>query len=446
MSYFINKIKEARQYFTNTLDKIANKTKEKIVLEELDDEKEITIELNQPVKSENEEKTVTPETNVAEQAPSPKIDSVEEDEETPSPKIDSVEEEEETALPNINVDDNSDNISIPYMSSDDLERDEDDDSLYDDNPYIFNHHYTNEQLRFHYINDRLAKTFGPACLVAESSKYKVHFCIFAMNGTCSFKGTVMPFLQFIVEPDNGTYKFITMDFQCSQNEDEEDVYFKNECIKLLLEKFTIPQIDEETLDKIYKGFLEFDNDNIFVVFDFTSLIESISLGKNANTNNAFNLSLFTPSNKPDFKWAIMYDIWNKQINDVPIDDIVVRFFKKYRYMNEIRTDYEGITFTPISCYLGKYENNEFVNVPGGEMALRSNHPTFGPFYYFSRESTLPNSARYAVFTENNIVLDDLLERFEPEYFSDILTNSVIEYSENKKQLLCVKPESFFYPL
>jgi len=237
-----------------------------------------------------------------------------------------------------------------------------------------------------------------------------------------------------------------MDFQCSQNEDEEDVYFKNECIKLLLEKFTIPQIDEETLDKIYKGFLEFDNDNIFVVFDFTSLIESISLGKNANTNNAFNLSLFTPSNKPDFKWAIMYDIWNKQINDVPIDDIVVRFFKKYRYMNEIRTDYEGITFTPIPCYLGKYENNEFVNVPGGEMALRSNHPTFGPFYYFSRESTLPNSARYAVFTENNIVLDDLLERFEPEYFSDILTNSVIEYSENKKQLLCVKPESFFYPL
>jgi len=31
MSYFINKIKEARQYFTNTLDKITNKSKEKII-------------------------------------------------------------------------------------------------------------------------------------------------------------------------------------------------------------------------------------------------------------------------------------------------------------------------------------------------------------------------------------------------------------------------------
>jgi hypothetical protein len=340
--------------------------------------------------------------------------------------------------------DDSDNISIPYITDED--EDEDNDSIYDDNPYIFNHLYTNEQLRFHYINDRLAKTFSAACMDTESTQYKVHFCIFAMNGTCSFKGHVMPFLQFIVEPNNGTHKFITMDFQCSQKEEEEDVYFKNECIKLLLEKFTIPQIDEETLDKIYKGFLEFDNNNIFVVFDFTSLIESISLSKNTDTNNIFNLSLFASSSKPDFKWAIMYDIWNKQINDVPIDDIVLRFFKKYRYMNEIRTDYEGITFTPIPCYLGKYENNEFVNVPGGGMTLRSNHPTFGPFYYFSRESTLPNSARYAVFTENNTFLDDLLERFDEEYFSDILTKSVIEYSENKKQLLCVKPESFFYPL
>lgn len=432
MSYFINKIKEARQYFTNTLDKITNKSKEKIILEQPVEEKETTIELNSPIKGRDEDQTLTPETNVAEQ--------------TPLPNIDPVDGEQQNHSYDRNSD--SDNTSIPYITDSDstIDDDEDNDSIYDDNPYIFNHQYTNEPLRFHYINDRLAKTFGAACMDSESTQYKVHFCIFAMNGTCSFKGHVMPFLQFIVEPDNGTYKFITMDFQCSQNDDEEDVYFKNECIKLLLEKFAIPQIDEETLDKIYKGFLEFDNDNIFVVFDFTSLIESISLSKNTDTNNIFNLSLFASSSKPDFKWAIIYDIWNKQINDVPIDDIVVRFFKKYRYMNEIRNDYEGITFTPIPCYLGKYENNEFVNLPGGEMALRSNHPTFGPFYYFSRESTLPNSARYAVFTENNIVLDDLLEHLDEEYFSDILTKSVIEYTENEKELLCVKPESFFYPL
>ena len=432
MSYFINKIKEARQYFTNTLDRITNKNKEKIILEEPVEKKETTIELNSPIKGSDEEQTLTPETNVAQQ--------------TPSPNIDPVDGEEQNHSYDRNSD--SDNTSIPYITDSDstIDDDEDNDSIYDDNPYIFNHQYTNEPLRFHYINDRLAKTFGAACLVAESTKYKVHFCIFAMNGTCSFKGTVMPFLQFIVEPNNGTYKFITMDFQCSQNDDEEDVYFKNECIKLLLEKFAIPQIDEETLEKIYKGFLEFDNDNIFVVFDFTSLIESISLSKNTDTNNVFNLSLFASSSKPDFKWVIIYDIWNKKINDDPIDDIVLRFFKKYRYMNEIRNDYKGITFTPISCYLGKYENNEFVNLPGGEMALRSNHSRFGPFYYFSRESALTNSARYAVFTENNIILNDLLEHLNEEYFSDILTKSVIEYTENEKELLCVKPESFFYPL
>lgn len=429
MSYFINKIKEARQYFTNTLDKITNKSKEKIILEEPVDDSKNDID-------EEGEKKMKQNTDIE----STIISTIELE------KKDTDELEKKTTAELETPTDDSENISIPYITDEDEDEDEDNDSIYDDNPYIFNHLYTNEQLRFHYINDRLAKTFSAACMDTESTQYKVHFCIFAMNGTCSFKGHVMPFLQFIVEPNNGTHKFITMDFQCSQKEEEEDVYFKNECIKLLLEKFTIPQIDEETLDKIYKGFLEFDNNNIFVVFDFTSLIESISLSKNTDTNNIFNLSLFASSSKPDFKWAIMYDIWNKQINDVPIDDIVLRFFKKYRYMNEIRTDYEGITFTPIPCYLGKYENNEFVNVPGGEMTLRSNHPTFGPFYYFSRESTLPNSARYAVFTENNTFLDDLLERFDEEYFSDILTKSVIEYSENKKQLLCVKPESFFYPL
>ena len=430
MSYFINKIKEARQYFTNTLDRITNKNKEKIILEEPVEKKETTIELNSPIKGSDEEQTLTPETNVAQQ--------------TPSQNIDPVDGEEQNHSYDRNSD--SDNTSIPYITDSDSNDDEDNDSIYDDNPYIFNHQYTNEPLRFHYINDRLAKTFGAACMDSESTQYKVHFCIFAMNGTCSFKGHVMPFLQFIVEPNNGTYKFITMDFQCSQNDDEEDVYFKNECIKLLLEKFAIPQIDEETLEKIYKGFLEFDNDNIFVVFDFTSLIESISLSKNTDTNNVFNLSLFASSSKPDFKWVIIYDIWNKKIKDVPFDDIVLRFFKKYRYMNEIRNDYVGITFTPISCYLGKYENNEFVNLPGGEMALRSNHSRFGPFYYFSRESALTNSARYAVFTENNIILNDLLEHLNEEYFSDILTKSVIEYTENEKELLCVKPESFFYPL
>jgi hypothetical protein len=443
MSYFINKIKEARQYFTNTLDKITNKSNEKIILEEpVDDSKNDIDEEGEKKMKQNTDiesriiSTVELEKKDTDELESSVRDGLE------TSATDELEKKTTAELETPT--DDSENISIPYITDED--EDEDNDSIYDDNPYIFNHLYTNEQLRFHYINDRLAKTFSAACMDTESTQYKVHFCIFAMNGTCSFKGHVMPFLQFIVEPNNGTHKFITMDFQCSQKEEEEDVYFKNECIKLLLEKFTIPQIDEETLDKIYKGFLEFDNNNIFVVFDFTSLIESISLSKNTDTNNIFNLSLFASSSKPDFKWAIMYDIWNKQINDVPIDDIVLRFFKKYRYMNEIRTDYEGITFTPIPCYLGKYENNEFVNVPGGEMALRSNHPTFGPFYYFSRESTLPNSARYAVFTENNTFLDDLLERFDEEYFSDILTKSVIEYSENKKQLLCVKPESFFYPL
>jgi hypothetical protein len=443
MSYFINKIKEARQYFTNTLDKITNKSKEKIILEEpVDDSKnDIDEEGEKKMKQNTDIESTIISTVELDKKDTDELESSVRDRLETSARD---ELEKKTTAELETPTDDSENISIPYITDED--EDEDNDSIYDDNPYIFNHLYTNEPLRFHYINDRLAKTFSAACMDTESTKYKIHFCIFAMNGTCSFKGHVMPFLQFIVEPNNGTHKFITMDFQCSQKEEEEDVYFKNECIKLLLEKFAIPKIDEETLDKIYKGFLEFDSNNIFAVFDFTSLIESISLSKNTDTNNIFNLSLFASSSKPDFKWAIIYDIWNKQINDVPIDDIVLRFFKKYRYMNEIRNDYEGITFTPIPCYLGKYENNEFVNVPGGEMALRSNHPTFGPFYYFSRESTLPNSARYAVFTENNTFLDDLLERFDEEYFSDILTKSVIEYSENKKQLLCVKPESFFYPL
>jgi hypothetical protein len=107
------------------------------------------------------------------------------------------------------------------------------------------------------------------------------------------------------------------------------------------------------------------------------------------------------------------------------------------------------------AYLCKFENGSYVNINKSEnfknsYEKRSDHPLLGPFYIFSKDKINENAKRFAVFTENNIVIDDKLESIsesDPKFFNRVILNkSVIEYTTNNESLLCIKPETFFYEL
>ena len=333
---------------------------------------------------------------------------------------------------------------------------DEDEDVYDSAPYTFNNLYTEDVSEYHYINDRLNRNFG-SCMDFDSTKYKIHFCIFKINEQCHFKGSKIPFLEFVFENKSNIFAFPSIEFNCPhkqtvnddsnkehvEEQEDDDVYFKNECIKKLLDIFELEKIDESMMEKIYKGFLEFNENNIFVVFDFT-YIHSYSF--KTEEKKSF---LFFSSIVEKYEWGIIDEIRKKEIQKIPIDNIVLDFFQKYRYMNEIKTNDKTLLPIPSSLYLCKYENGSYKNITESvntNYEKRSEHPYLGFFYFFSQTG----SKRYAVFSENSIVLDRSFEKMKEmdinEYNSILLNKSVFEYNENNQSIWCVKPDSLFCEL
>ena len=347
------------------------------------------------------------------------------------------------------VEDEHDDDELNYEG--DSDKDLDNDDIYDDMPYAFKNLYSEQVSTYHYINDRLSRTFG-TCMDYDAEMYKIHFCIFAINDACHFKGAKKPFLQFAFEKKSNIFSFPSIDFNCPHKqisgkdditEEDDDVYFKNECIKKLLDIIEIDKIDESMMDEIYKGFLEFDENNIFVIFDLTNY--PLINFKTEKQQNMF----FLTTELEKYEWGIIDEIRKKEIQKIPIENIVLEFFQKYRYMNEIKTNDKTLLPIPSSLYLCKYENGSYNNA-SEEVNInyekRSEHPYLGFFYFFSQTG----SKRYAVFSENNVVLDRSFEKMKEmdinEYNSILLNKSVFEYNENNQTIWCVKPDSLFCEL
>ena len=351
---------------------------------------------------------------------------------------------------------NKNTFDISYDDDDELNYESDIDDIYDDMPYTFKNLYSEQVSTYHYINDRLSRTFG-SCMDYDSEMYKIHFCIFAINDVCHFKGIKKPFLQFAFEKKPNIFSFPSIDFNCphkkisvknesneeNTQDEDDDVYFKNECIKKLLDIIEIDKIDESMMEKIYKGFLEFDENNIFVIFDLTNY-PSIKF-KTEKQQNMF----FLTTEVEKYEWGIIDEIRKKEIQKIPIENIVLDFFQKYRYMNEIKTNDKTLLPIPSSLYLSKYENGSYKTITESittNFEKRSEHPFLGFFYFFSQTGT----KRYAVFSENNIVLDRSFEKMKEmnsnEYNSILLNKSVFEYVENNQSIWCVKPDSLFCEL
>ena len=347
-----------------------------------------------------------------------------------------------------------DNDELNYEG--DSDKDFDNDDIYDDMPYAFKNLYSEQVSTYHYINDRLSRTFG-TCMDYDTEMYKIHFCIFAINDVCHFKGIKKPFLQFAFEKKPNIFSFPSIDFNCPHkqlsgkddttkpisNDEDDDVYFKNECIKKLLDIIEINKVDESMMEEIYKGFLEFDENNIFVIFDLTNY-PSINF-KTEKQQNMF----FLTTEVEKYEWGIIDEIRKKEIQKIPIENIVLDFFQKYRYMNEIKTNDKTLLPIPSSLYLCKYENGSYKNITESintNFEKRSEHPYLGFFYFFSQTG----SKRYAVFSENSVVVDRSFEKMKEidinEYNSILLNKSVFEYIENNQSIWCVKPDSLFCEL
>lgn len=265
----------------------------------------------------------------------------------------------------------------------------------EETPYIFKDEVSKKEFEYHYIGERLSKQFG-FCMNHENDKYNIHFCIFTMNQKCSYQETPLPFLEFLFENKDDIFQFPTMEFQCMENVDD-DVYFKNECIKFLMEEsITNNVFDESMMEKIYKGFVEYDENNIFVVFDFTE--HAMKQSESLHT------------------WATVDEIVKKRINtyisethsnEPNISNIVCDFFEKYRYMKEIKVNVGSVFVTPTVMYLCKPNPADGMKIESAKKEIKEpespevSDPSLRPIPQQSTEDNLEPSVESELIPETN---------------------------------------------
>lgn len=226
------------------------------------------------------------------------------------------------------------------------------------------------------------------------TKFTVHICPYTMN-----RLSLYPFLQYLLIKEDGEYKFPSFEFQCARNiissEGEytsKEIYFQNECTKVLF-NHAVPDPERgEDLEYYYKGFVKskYSENTIYVLFD----VEHFTL-------------------KPGLTKAGIFEILNTQrILDIPIVKSVNELFVENTSLLSIRDDKDAIVPTPhimYKCYSetnGEYaieedDSDEFISLIDQTIT----HPVFGDNSLIFVYDSLPNTdiktfKRFAVFLIN----------------------------------------------
>lgn len=249
---------------------------------------------------------------------------------------------------------------------------------------------------YHFLEDNynpLSKIFGDFNDLTRS--YRIHLCIYKINLECK-----TPFIQFLVNnTDIPSFPNID-DFVCQTVEDvEPNTIFMNKCIYEIVNILNIHNIfGVELLEKMYKGFVEQD-DNIFVVFECLTELDHIA-------------TKIT-------RWCILAEI----IDDVKIDNkfmnpIMKSFLSQNLFMTEIFDINDNVYQNPIILYLcenGQDENEIIIGTTTRFIDTTMKHEWLGEYYFFTSDDSIidiSNSKtilqRYAVFTDNSkYVLSDI---------------------------------------
>jgi len=219
-----------------------------------------------------------------------------------------------------------------------------------------------------------------------TKKYTIYLCGYEMN-VSGFK----PFLQYMMQLDNGSYAFPKMEFRCPTNvqlvqEDEDGktpnhVYFENECTKMILDMFE-PDLTmtEENMKNVFKGYTKSSRleDTLYVLFD---------------------MSKFHIKKREDVRrnWGTVDEIMNmKQLFGYNIVQDATFLFYDNPELMQIKDQRGAILDTPRVLYLCRKQDNQYENIyseydernrdTSPYLSLideRSFHSILGDFFVFS---------------------------------------------------------------
>lgn len=255
---------------------------------------------------------------------------------------------------------------------------------------------------YHYIKtDALNQVFRFCS--NNTNVFTCHLCIFSIRNH-----KYSPFVTFLMEKQTASYSFPTFPFQCPEMEDV-DIYFKNECVKKAFSLLQIyEQINENTVNDVYKGFVsDAGNANIFVIFDISK----------------YN---FDVKKEGKYIFAILDELTNrKKIKNIPVSPIVDVLFTENRQTRDgvetekkrFHTLYDGNNVeisNPSIAYNCRWdeENNTYVNIFKMDLEIENNglcsknicaiqHAEYGTNYFFSStpiiQANIQNIVRYAVY-------------------------------------------------
>ena len=310
--------------------------------------------------------------------------------------------------------------------------------------------------KYTYIeDDQLSKRFD---LCNKSNTKHVHFCVYSINIDCYIEGIskpyykeeygdiqynlneFYPFLEFVVQENAESYSFPKIEYECPEiantdknyiedDNSQDQIYFENFCKENILSLFNNSYIiNKIDLKALFKGFIEDDDDNLYVFFDATSVIDYL---------------------KENYILAVIDElVYKKEIYSKPVDSQIVSFFKKNDDLIHIMTK-EGkrIPF-PFQLYICKDNDGEYENIRTTEPTLKMmDHSFFNMAYYFTSNPIVNNDTkgfrRFACFIFKALyILKDieieLTEEEKDNYEDKIIEASTIYFHENGLQLWALK--------
>jgi hypothetical protein len=371
-------------------------------------------------------------------------------------------------------------------------------------------------LEFYYIGeDELTKIFG-FCQPSLDISYQIHLCAYVYD-VCYIEGELdspntpppetemtesnsisdklatynvyYPYIKYIMQKnEEGQYDFPRMTYTCpiinephkdessqtiedaySLDKSAEQIHFESEIFNFLLSLFkedTNIHSNHIPIDKIYKGYIEYTETDLFVFYEVTGLVNTL---------------------KPEYNECIMDEIlYKKKIYNVPIHPIVTDFFKQNFDLTSVRNENGDIMPFPHQLYMCSYTENIYKSLspthelqenmlsenattanaanstnPTNKVSLFSpfsfqktndivdsmlepyraiEHDVLGPCYLFTSELIHENELvnRLPVFIVNCLYVEDILNEMTEEekvHLKNKLVKSCsVYYHENNLQL------------
>jgi len=360
-------------------------------------------------------------------------------------------------------------IMAKFMSNDKSPIQTNFDNKQETNDYLTEKEYISEENKSLNGDVEILETFyiddDPLSRVLEHDLNKsltVHFLLYK-----KIDELAIPFLEFYFEKKNDLYCFpsITIDFS-EKNEDpnkipetiepieeieqkggdddneefisdEKDILY-DKCSPFLME---LLNINSEDCFENYKGFIETNNNECFIVFDCTEL----------DWINENDESII----------AILDEIINKNsILNIPVDPKIIDLFNKYEYMKYIVDKKGHPVEIPVCLYMCEkinginenlyYENNKKSITDESYLDIQHEHPILGSVYLFSEtpfDSIETNKLkRHAVFIQNTLYImnrDFPLEENIHKYKEDFNEFSAVSFYEGNNEIYAAHTNGIF---